>query len=155
MALKINNLQLKSTKTNNQVFVDFDYKIFFDKNNEDTDIPSKNDIRASYDLNAIKNEISNLLNTSTYTRILKPSFGFSFKSWVGQNISQGFAEMQKMNIVNIIHSGSGRFKLNSLNIIANKEQQIYHIYMLITSPYFDEQQNFIGTVNQQGNFAFQ
>lgn len=153
MAIKIGNLHIKDP-AKKYLFVDLNYDIFPDKLTNDSSIPSKNDINTSYDLNAIKNEIRNLLNLPKYSRILNPEFGFDFKTWIGKPVDQGFAEMQKMGIVNILKSGSSRFKLNGLQIIAVPEQRLYYIEMKISSPYFTTQHDVQGYVDTTGVFSF-
>jgi phage baseplate assembly protein W len=153
MAIKIGNLNLKNPK-NDHIFTDLSYNLFPIHDNSIGGINARNDLNASYDLQAIKNEISNLLNTPKYSRILNPNFGFDFNSWIGKAVNQGFAEMQRMNIVNIMKSGSGRFSLDELQIIAVPDQLLYYVEMKISSPYFTVFQNLQGTVNQNGKFSF-
>jgi phage baseplate assembly protein W len=153
MAIKIGNLNFKNPETNH-IFTDFSYNLFPIPNNSVGGLNVRNDLNASYDLQAIKNEISNLLNTPKYSRILNPDFGFDFNGWIGKAVTQGFAEMQRMNIVNLMKSGSRRFSLDDLQIIAVPDQLLYYVEMKISSPYFTIFQNLQGTVNQGGKFSF-
>lgn len=150
MAIKIGNLNLKNEKSDH-IFTDFTHRLFPSNSNSDTSLVKKNDLNAAYDLNAIKNEIQNLLNLPRYSRILNPDFGFDFLRWIGQPISQSFADMQRMNIVNILKSGSSRFTLTDLQIVAIPEQKLYYILMNITSPYFNGEQNITGFIDSSGS----
>lgn len=146
MAIKIGNLNLKkSDKT--FVFSDLNYSIFPKKTFTELSIPAKNDINNCHDLDAIKNEIRNILNTPKYTRITNPNFGFDFLNWIGQPISQSFADMQRMNIVNILKNGSDRFKLTGLDLVAMPDQKMYYIRLKITIPYFQGERSIEGFVN--------
>lgn len=152
MAIKIGNLNLKKPETGH-IYTDFNHRFLPNKTYNENSIPVKNDILVSYDLNAIKNEIQNLLNSPKYSRILNPEFGFDFLRWIGQPVSQGFADMQRMTIVNILQSGSGRFKVDNLQIIAVPEEKLYLVTLQLSSPYFTGNQEINGFVDGTGSIT--
>lgn len=150
MALKINLKTPNLPKSVSHVFVDWNTNFIIEKNTLDESLASTNDIKVDLDLEAVKNEIRNLLSTPKYTRLINPLFGFDLKAKIGSPISQMNAEMMRMDIVNALKNSSGRFTLTGLDIFADIDQQAYYVVMNISCPYFPKEYTVTGFLPKSG-----
>ncbi len=99
------------------------------------------DIEISYDLNAIKNSIVNLFNTTPGYRLLLPDYGCDLRQFVFEPISESTAYRIGRTIRTNIEKWEPRIILDNIGIDAYEDENKYEILLKIIVPLFSGQQN--------------
>lgn len=97
------------------------------------------DIRASFDLQAIINSLTNLFNTMPGQRILFPKYGLNLKSYLFAPITATTGKMLGQNIYDSIKNFEPRVGVNLVDVTAIADEQIYKITISIEIPLFKQQ----------------
>jgi len=97
---------------------------------------SKNaqDLKLSYDENAIYNSIRNIFNTKKGQKILAPTFGLDLEQYLFENISKENGELIGTTIFEELSLYEPRITVDNVDIVARPEQNEYKISISITIP---------------------
>ena len=92
------------------------------------------DLKLSYDENAIYNSIKNIFNTKKGQKILAPTFGLDLEQYLFDNISKENGDLIGNTIYEELALYEPRIVCDSVNIVARPEQNEYKISISITIP---------------------
>ena len=92
------------------------------------------DIRVSYDYEAIRNSIFNILNTRPMQRILLPEFGCNLLGYVGRPVTERTATEIGRTIYNAIRIYEPRVTIDNVLVVALPDLNEYDITITITIP---------------------
>lgn len=154
-SLTFNNLKNTTTKSQNYTYVDLwldiDPYSSYDSTLKDfTRKTDTKDIKVAYDLNAIKNSLTNLFNTIPGNRILLPDYGLNLRKFIFEPMSQGNA----INIGRLIKDGITRWEprctVININVDAYMDRQEYVITLNLAIPFLNQSFNFTGLLNNNG-----
>jgi phage baseplate assembly protein W len=137
MAIKILSVKAPTKTFKNFTYSDIklDLEYQFTKNNQLLKKDEIKDLKALYDLGAIKSSLFNLFNTFPGQKLLNPDFGIGLSRYLFEPISMNVAE----SIGQEIRRGIGiyeidRVSIESLKVIPDEENQQYFILLTITAP---------------------
>lgn len=109
------------------------------------------DIKASNNLDAIKNSFTSLLTTSPGEKILNPTFGINFGDLLFLPVNEDRALVIGENILLNINKFEPRIRIVNIDVIADEVEQQYVINFLFTVPRFNNEKFSIkGTLNKSG-----
>jgi phage baseplate assembly protein W len=94
------------------------------------------DIRASFDLEAISNSLINLFNTEKGQRFLFPEYGTNLKRFLFSPITVETGQQIGNSILNAIKTYEPRVKPQTINVIADPDQNTYEISAVVEVPVF-------------------
>ena len=92
------------------------------------------DLKLSYDENAIYNSIKNIFNTKKGQKILDNTFGLDLEQYLFDNISKENGDLIGNTIYEELALYEPRIVCDSVNIVARPEQNEYKISISITIP---------------------
>ena len=92
------------------------------------------DLKLSYDENAIYNSIKNIFNTKKGQKILAPTFGLDLEQYLFDNISKENGDLIGNTIYEELALYEPRIVCDSVNIVARPKQNEYKISISITIP---------------------
>ena len=109
-------------------------------------------MKVAYDLNAIRNSIVNLFNTSPGDRILLPDYGCNLKSYIFVNMSESTSRLLGRSIKTAIEQWEPRVNVVSINVDSYESLQEYVITLVLQVPFLPTGQtlNLTATLNRQG-----
>lgn len=152
--IKIGNLTNKKGD-NKYIFSDLHLDLQTTKTSSswtNDNVVEKNDIVADLDLAAIKNSLRNIL---TQTRYLVPKFGINLKKYIGQPISEIRAQVIGDEIDRGIKIWEPRIDLKQIYVIANVDEYLYNIVIIISLPNFSNKEYVLGGIlGNKGDFQF-
>lgn len=93
-----------------------------------------NDIRASYDVSAIKNSIKNIFNTRPGQRFLFPLFGLDLYQYLFTAVSEQNAKIIGENIIDTLEKYEPRIYIANCLVEQDPEQNAYFITLLVEIP---------------------
>lgn len=114
--------------------LELDLLIDYTKNNSLYNISEQKDIRADYDINAIKNSIFNIFTTIPGQKILNPTFGLNLLYFVFTGITTSNARSLGDIILKGINKYEPRVNVDNVNITTDIENQTYTIDMILSVP---------------------
>jgi phage baseplate assembly protein W len=114
--------------------LELDLIIDYTKNNSLYNINEQKDVRADYDINAIKNSLFNIFTTIPGQKILNPIFGLNLYYFLFTGISEINGRMLGDTILKGINKYEPRVTVNYINVITDIENQQYIIDMIISVP---------------------
>ncbi len=149
--LKNTNYSQKSY-TYTDLFLDFTQEPFESRIGKRIISGAVNDIKAAYDLNAIRNSIVNLFNTSPGDRLLLPDYGCNLKSFVFEQMCDSTSRLLGRAIKTAIEQWEPRVTIVSINVDSYERLQQYVITLVLQVPFLPIGQtlNLAGTLNRQG-----
>lgn len=155
MAIKI-NLSLKESEKE-YTFSDFNFDLkqqrkFVSNTAQSSNL--NNDIEIDYDINAIGNEIVNLLNSKKYSRLLNPNFGLNLEKYLAEPLNAFTADFIKKEIYNYLVKSSGRFSITKFDSYANLDSYTYQFFINIAIPILNFSDNFTIILEPSGKFSF-
>lgn len=92
------------------------------------------DIKASFDLNAIKNSLQNLFNTKPGQRFLFPTYGLDLNQFLFQPITQTNGNIIGSKIFSAVNKFEPRVKPRQVNVILDPDNNQYIINIIIDIP---------------------
>ena len=95
---------------------------------------SKTDIIADYDVDAIKNSIRNIFNTSKGERILEPEFGVSLEKYLFEPLSESTAHTIGTEIEQGIKTYEPRATVVNINVYIREEWPGYEVDITLFIP---------------------
>jgi phage baseplate assembly protein W len=114
--------------------LELDLIIDYTKNSALNNIREQSDIRADYDVNAIKNSIFNIFTTIPGQKILNPTFGLNLLYFVFTGITTSNARSLGDIILKGITKYEPRVNVDNINITTDMENQTYIIDMILSIP---------------------
>ena len=109
------------------------------------------DIQVSYDYEAIRNSIFNILNTRPMQRILLPEFGCNLLGYVGRPVTVRAAEEIGRVIYNSIRIYEPRVVIDDILVVAKPDQNEYDVTITVTLPDLKKKNlKIIGTLTKFG-----
>lgn len=97
------------------------------------------DIKASFDLEAIGNSLTNLFNTAPGQRFLFPEYGLDLRRFLFSPINTGNARAIGTAIFNAIKKFETRVTPTQVNVVAVPDENTYEISILIQLPVLKQQ----------------
>ena len=92
------------------------------------------DVQASYDIEAVKNSISNAFLTSPGDKILNPTYGIDLRRFLFEPIDDFTTEIIKDDIQTNLPLMEPRITINDIFIDADEEENQYNIELKIDVP---------------------
>jgi phage baseplate assembly protein W len=141
MAIKINSLeQIAKTYTDQQyVYKDLSLDIKYTKIKKagfNTSITSS-DIKADFDVSAIKNSLTNLFNTLPGQRFLFPEYGLDLYQFIFEPITVNSGDLIGNAIFNGIKTFEPRVNPRQVRVVADPDNNQYLITIIIDIPIYN------------------
>jgi phage baseplate assembly protein W len=138
MAIKIKNLEQVSKNYTDQQYLYKDLSLDISQTKIESPgfklaIPGT-DIRASFDLNAIKNSLQNLFNTKPGQRFLFPDYGLDLNQFLFQPITQANGNIIGNKVFTTINKYESRVKVRRVEVLLEPDNNQYTINILIDIP---------------------
>lgn len=159
MAIKISNLNAISEQYKQKDYYYKDLHLDFEVSNHYSPALEasvyKNDIVVSYDENAIKNSLKNLFNTKPGQRFLFPLYGLDLNQYLFEAVTEDLGQIIGERIVTAIGDFEPRVIVQSCNVIAVPDDNLYEITLVVEIPIF----NSVASINsildtKQQSFIF-
>jgi phage baseplate assembly protein W len=112
------------------------------------------DFRLSYDENAIFNSIRNIFNTKKGQKILNPTFGLDLEVFLFDNISRENADIIGKTIYEEMPIHEPRIIVQTVNVIANPDDNEYEITISIIIPSLDNRAATSTGILTEGTFNY-
>jgi phage baseplate assembly protein W len=149
MPVKLDNFKktVVSTKVS-RTYSDLHLDLVEDKSTSDTVL---RDIKADYDLAAIKNSLTNIFNTTPGQKILNPVFGLSLMNFLFEPISEAVGTAIGNAIITGIQTFEPRVRVEKIYVEGQPDDNSYVITLIISIPSLNIKQiNIVGTLNNGG-----
>lgn len=114
--------------------LELDLKIEYTKNNSLFNISEQKDIKADFDIEAIKNSLFNIFTTIPGQKILNPVFGINIMNYLFIGVSSENARMLGETILLGITRFEPRVEVDNINVFTDFENQEYLIELLLSVP---------------------
>lgn len=155
-SINFNTLKNTNYSQKNYIYTD----IYLDLIEEPLEINIRNqsnngkgrDMKVAYDINAIKNSITNLFNTLPGERLLLPDYGCDLRHYIFEPITETNAMFIGRTIKRAISQWEPRVKIVNISIDAYIDDQQYVIIITLEVPFLqtDHVINLEGILNKQG-----
>ena len=151
-AVVIKNLnRLPKKRDHTYIDLELDLKINYSRNSSLNNINEQKDIRADYDINAIKNSIFNIFTTIPGQKILNPIFGLNLYFYLFNGISYNNGKMLGETILKGLTRYEPRVTVDNINITTDIENQQYTVDMILSVPTLNiEELEVKGTLSESG-----
>ena len=142
MAIKLPNLEeIKTSLLSKKDHVFKDLHLDFKKDGNFSPLLQRyvetNDIKVSYDLNAIRNSIYNLFGTRPGQRFLFPKYGLDLFPYVFEAVTQQNGEIVGKSIVRAIEQFEQRVYVEQCRVESKPEDHRYDVTLFLSVPIFD------------------
>jgi phage baseplate assembly protein W len=159
MAIRLDILRDRKNTDAYRRFSYADLKLDLDLNSHTPSTPvgvGKNpiDFRLSYDENAIFNSIRNIFNTKKGQKILNPTFGLDLEVFLFDNISRENADIIGKTIYEQMPIHEPRIIVQTVNVIANPDDNEYEITISIVIPSLDNRTATSTGILTEGTFNY-
>jgi phage baseplate assembly protein W len=159
MAIKIKELEeLNKTFTaQNYVYKDLSLDLVqtkIDSPGVTLPVPGS-DVKASFDLAAITNSLTNLFNTLPGQRFLFPKFGLNLYPYVFEAVTVENGELIGETVLRAIETFEPRVRVLNVNVEVDIDNQQYYVAVILELPIFKTTvtQNFVFKIRQQSFIA--
>ena len=143
MAIKIKNLERIAKELRIKEYIYKDWHFDVEKSGDFNPILNEkiqgNDVRVSYDEDAIRNSIRNLFNTRPGQRFLFPLYGLDLNQYLFEPITKTNAKLIGNRIVDAIKKYETRVVLNTCDIASVPDENLYEISLSMEIPAFATQ----------------
>ena len=155
MSIRIDSISnVKNTDDLKYQDLKLDLEFNFTQNPEFKKIDEKRDIKADFNLNAIKNSLRNLFLTNRGEKLLNPYFGMNLGNYVFEQVTESTAKQIGDNILQNIQIFEPRVNISQIQVIANPEDNSFTINMILSVPQLElELLKLTGLLNNSG-FTF-
>ena len=92
------------------------------------------DIQGSYDMDAIKNSITNIFLTSPGQKILSPEFGINLRRFIFEPATSFTAYRVKADILNNLPDMEPRIELEEVSVVPVPDEHEFYITLQINVP---------------------
>lgn len=134
-SLKASNLEESSVKKG-YLYKDitFDLEPSYSYNAQLNRKEALKDVQASYDIEAIKNSISNAFLTTPGQKILNPTFGIDIRQYLFEPVDIYTAELIQNDIETELPKAEPRITVENVVVEGNEDEQEYKIDLQINVP---------------------
>ena len=138
--IKIDNVSVSKAESNaikhNYLYKDLflDIKNSYSYNAQLNRKEELKDIAGLYDIEAIKNSITNILLTSPGQKILNPEFGIDLRRYIFEPVDEFTEEDIQEDIEDNLPNFEPRIELEQVEVQALEEEQQYNIQLQINVP---------------------
>lgn len=112
--------------------------------------PIDNDVKADYDMSAIKNSIVTLFNTLPGQNLLNPEYGLNLLQYLFEPASSTIARIIGAKIVKDVSLYEPRIRVQNVNVQVNPDEQMYTVTLSISVPSLNKNVQVVGTLNREG-----
>lgn len=113
--------------------------------------PEINDFKLDYDINAIKNSLTNLFTTTPGEKVLNPEFGMDLRKYLFDPATRDVAENIRDEMYRQITKFEPRVKIQTLNITVLEDVNEFDITLVINIPSLNIiNVPLLGTLNNSG-----
>jgi len=105
------------------------------------------DIKASFDLAAIRNSLQNLFNTLPGQRFLFPEYGLDLNQFLFLPISSSTSQSIQDRILRSIQRFEPRVRVQNINVKGDPDISTYYITLIIEIPIFQKTTTLEGQLN--------
>lgn len=141
MAIKLTNLEQLAEQYNEKEYYFKDLHLDFTVEGvfsyADKQRIKGNDIKEDFDLNAIKNSLRNLFNTTPGQRFLFPEYGLSLHEHLFEQITDDNAKMLGTKIVEAIKKFEPRVAVERCIVTGDPDMNSYEIDLELKIPIFN------------------
>jgi phage baseplate assembly protein W len=141
MAKRLKNLENISKKLELNEYLYQDLELDFGKvtsfNKTNNQKIQKNDIKVSYDENAVRNSLRNLFNTRPGQRFLFPKYGLNLHAFLFEPLSDENARTIGEVIVRTVTTFEPRVKVELCRVTPMFEENLYDIVLVVSLPTFN------------------
>lgn len=143
MAIKIKSLENLSKNYSEQQYLFKDLALDITETKlyapgDTLPVPST-DIKASFDLAAIRNSLQNLFNTVPGQRFLFPDYGLDLYQWLFTPITEANGNTLGNKIYSTINNYEPRVNVKNVDVILDPDNNQYLINIIINIPYLNVQ----------------
>lgn len=151
-SLNFDNLRNEDLISQKYVYVDFYLDIEEDRINiyDSKSKYSGKDVKVAYDVNAIKNSLTNIFNTMPGDRRLLPEFGLDLRKYLFTPVSKEIAEVIGRDIYMHISMWEPRVRILQVNVIALTDIQEYNIVLNLLIPFYNQRFSFNSILTKEG-----
>ena len=111
------------------------------------------DIKAAFDLNAIRNSLRNLFSTSKGERSLLPEYGADLRQFIFEPINESTAQRIGRGISRALERWEPRVQLINLDVVGVIDSHEYIITLILGIPFLTEPIK-VQTIFSREGFAF-
>lgn len=151
MAIKLKSLERISKTYSDQgyVFKDINFDLAFSEiENPGVKLPIPgNDIKASFDLGAIRNSLQNLFNTIPGQRFLFPEYGTDLYQYIFLPITDSTGDAIRNKIIRSIQTFERRVTILEVNVTPDTDNNKYDITIVLQIPIFRNTTTLNGELN--------
>jgi phage baseplate assembly protein W len=138
MAIRLKNLERIAKTYTEQSYLYKDLALDLTQTTQDTPgyplpVPGT-DIKASFDLGAIKNSLQNLFNTKPGQRFLFPEYGLNLDQFLFQPITEANGNVLGNKIFTTINSSEPRVRVSNVQVFLDPDNNQYLINILLDVP---------------------
>ena len=112
--------------------------------------PISKDLKADFDVAAVKNSLNNLFNTIPGQNLLNPAYGLNLVQYLFEPINEINGRLLGNDIVEGITTFEPRVVINSIDVEIDEPEQTYNITLNILIPLIDTQIQVPGTLSKTG-----
>jgi phage baseplate assembly protein W len=153
-SISFNNLENNNLISDSFTYVDFHLDLEEDKINVYNSRNQKRgrDVKVAYDVNAIRNSLTNIFNTIPGQRRLLPTFGLDLRRYLFDPVSKDRADTISRDIYSNIIQWEPRVRIVNIYVIGVISVQEYNITLELAIPFAKEKFSFQGILNKEGFF---
>lgn len=147
---------VNANKSNAQVYTDVALDFVLDTTLSDQLLKKSqiSDLNVDYNLGAIFNSISNIMNTNPGQKPLNPTFGVGLANLLFLPVTDDRALTIGNAIYDAVSNYEPRVNINNINVIPDPDNHQYTIEFSISVPRFNTQQvKFVGVLDKSGFFT--
>lgn len=112
------------------------------------------DLKADYDLGAVRNSIINMFLTSPGEKILNPEFGIDLRDYLFEAVSDGIATIIQNQVLNNITIFEPRIIVNQVDVIPDYDNSQYEINIDVAVPFIGVDAYIIKTYLNANGYYF-
>jgi phage baseplate assembly protein W len=151
MAIKLKSLERIASSYTEQQYI---YKdLFLDLAKTNIKAPGYQipvpgiDIKASFDIGAIRNSLQNLFGTTPGERFLFPEYGLDLRRYLFFPVNEGTGEAIRNRINTAINIWEPRVRINNIQVIPEPDNNQYIINIILDIPSLNLNTTFNGIIN--------
>jgi len=112
--------------------------------------PISKDLKADFDVAAVKNSLNNLFNTIPGQNLLNPAYGLNLVRFLFEPLNEVNGRLIGNAIVEGITTFEPRVIIRTVDIEVNQDEQTYYITLNILIPILDAEIEIPGTLSKTG-----
>lgn len=151
MPVKLDSFKKQTiNRASSYVYSDLHLDITEDKSVSNTVL---RDIRADYDLVAIKNSLTNLFNTIPGQKLLSPTYGLDLSRFLFEPVSEAIGRLIGDTIISGINAFEPRARVERVFVRGIPDDNMYEITLIISVPSLNIRQITINGSLANGGFT--